>query len=386
MKILRFPALLLAATIFMTSCSDDDDNPPTPNNPAYEVPDTYVFTDEAGNNTVSNQGQADRLNQLTAMVDYMKLARTPGTALDAQVLKDMYANTGGNGGGHFDFTSEKQLRDKTAVTFADAETVRESMEEWMDELAAASQTTVAGEYTGSNGQAGLVKSGDSGPYLQNANGMEHLEIIEKGLMSAVFYNQITGWYLSDDLIGDQVNNTDPVDPENGKYYTEMEHHWDEAYGYFTSSPNFPTEGADRFWSKYSDRVNEALGTNDKIMNAYLTGRAAISNDDMTTKITMRDEIITQLERVAAGKAVGYLNLAAANFDNNALRNHTLSEAFGFIDGLRYNPHSTLSTLEINALLDQLGDNFYEVTLADINAVKGQLASAMGFTPEQVLAL
>ncbi len=264
--------------------------------------------------------------------------------------------------------------------------MREDIEGWMDALAAASQTTVEGEYNGSNGHAGLVKSGDSGPYLQNENGVEHLEIIEKGIMSAVFYNQITGWYLSDDLIGDQVNNTDPVDPENGKYYTEMEHHWDEAYGYFTSSPNFPTEGADRFWGKYSDRVNEALGTNDKIMNAYLTGRAAISNGDMATKNEMRDVIIAQLERVAAGKAVGYLNLGAANFENDALRNHVLSEATGFIDGLRYNPHTTLSALEINALLDQLGGNFYEVTLTDINSVKGQLASAMGFTPEQVLAL
>ena len=38
----------------------------------YNVPSTYVFTDAAGNNTVSYGGQTQRMNMLSEIVSYLK--------------------------------------------------------------------------------------------------------------------------------------------------------------------------------------------------------------------------------------------------------------------------------------------------------------------------
>ena len=82
-----------------------------------EAPSTYSFFDADGNSTVSYSGQHQRLNMLDEMVDYMKTANTPGTAVDANTLLAMYANDGhvwadaevlGMTG------SSKQLKNKTA--------------------------------------------------------------------------------------------------------------------------------------------------------------------------------------------------------------------------------------------------------------------------------
>ena len=193
-------------------------------------------------------------------------------------------------------------------------------------------------------------------------------------MGAVFYHQITGYYLTDEKIGDAVDNSAPVDPDNGKYYTAMEHHWDEAFGYFTTATNFPLEGTDRFWGKYSNTVDPHLGSNQKIMDAYLEGRAAISNGDMATKEEMRDIVIEELELVVAGTAIHYLNGGRENFSNDAIRVHQLSEAYAFLNDLRYNPNSIATPQQINALLADLGNNFYDISITDINSVRDELSA------------
>ena len=378
MKSLLLFALGLS-TIAFTSCSSDDENP-IPNPPAgYVVPTTYAFTDAAGNNTVNFSGQTDRLNQLGEMTALMKSANTAGTAISAQDLKDMFANVGENGNGNFSFSSSKQLRNKCATQYSNAEEVQLEFEEMMDNLAAISQATVAGEANGTNGVAGIVKTGDAGPYLLNAKGQEYNQLITKGLMGAVFYHQMTGYYLTDEKIGDAVDNSIPKDPEAGKYYTSMEHHWDEAFGYFSSEVNFPTEGTDRFWGSYCNKLDPQLGSNKKLMDAFLTGRAAISNNDMSTKNQQRDIILKEMERVVAGAAIHYMNKARAEFANDVKRNHYLSEGTGFINSLRYKPNATITPIEINSILNDLGDNFYEVTIANITSVRDQLSGKLGMS-------
>lgn len=365
--------------LLFTSCNgDDDETPPKQNPPAgYIVPDTYIFTDAEGNNTVNFSGQTDRLDQLAEITSLMKSANTPGTAINAQNLKDMFANVGENGNGNFSFSSTKQLRNKCASQYSNAEEVRLEFEAMMDNLAAISQTTVAGEANGSNGVAGIVQTADGGPYLMNANGQEYNQLITKGLMGAVFYHQMTGYYLTDEKIGDAVDNSTPTDPGAGKYYTAMEHHWDEAFGYFTDAVGFPTEGTDRFWGEYSNTVDPQLGSNKKLMDAFLTGRAAISHDDMVTKNQQRDIILHEMERVVAAAAIHYMNKAKDAFANDAKRNHYLSEGTGFINSLRYKPNATITPIEINSIQADLGDNFYEVTVAKILSVRDQLSDKFG---------
>lgn len=364
--------VILALSILGTSCNDDDNDQPNQNPSTYQVPETYTFTDADGNNTVNYAGQAERLDMLSEMTAYMKTGNTPGTEVDAAVLKDMFANNGytwlddNNIGLN---ASDKQLKNKCF------ELHRDQFESWMDALATASLS----DTPGAQGTAGVVvsTSNPSKQYLFDENGFEHIQLIEKGLMGAVFYYQATSYYLSESQIGEGVNNTAPVDPDAGKYYTEMEHHWDEAFGYFGVPVDFPETSTDRFWGKYCIGRDGLLNTNDRLMDAFIRGRAAIANDDMSEKDAQTEVIQKAWQDVCAGTAIHYLNGAKANIADDAVRNHQLSEAYAFIWSLLYNEGGDFSQSEVNELLGYLGSDFYNISVSDIDTAIEQLSSAAG---------
>lgn len=332
----------------------------------YKVPSNYMFTDDNGNSTVSYSGQTERLDQLSEMTTYMKTGTT--VALDANSLRDMFYNTGDNGNGLFSFTSSKQLADKCFTTDT-SEFIG-----WFDSLANASQDFAT---TATNGQAGTLTSGTS-TYLFDQNGFEYTQLIEKGLMGAVFMYQATQVYFSSDKMN--VDNTLPVDAGNGKYYTEMEHHWDEAFGYFGVPVDFPTNTTDiRFWGKYSDKVNSSLGCNSLMMQYFLIGRTAIVNNDLTTRDVQIREIRMMWEEICAYTAAAYLDEALANIADDAKRMHTLSEAYAFIKCLTYLPLETrvINYAEITEALNKLGDNFWTITATDITNAKQDLTTIYG---------
>ncbi|MBK7130814.1 MAG: DUF4856 domain-containing protein [Crocinitomicaceae bacterium] len=332
------------------------------------VPTTYSFTDGT-NNTVSYGGQTERLDQLTEMTTYMKTGTTG--VLTYQALTDMFANTGGNGGGNFSFTSTKKLMDKCLA--ADTSLFID----YMDSLAIASQDYAS---TATDGQAGTLTSGTS-TYLFAANGIEYTQLIEKGLMGAVFMYQSTQVYFGSGKMN--VDNTTPVDAGAGEYYTEMEHHWDEAFGYFGVPVDFPTNTSGiRFWGKYCNSRNGDLGCNAVMMNGFLRGRAAISQD----ALDIRDEEILNIrkmwEKISARQALQYLEDAKSNFGvDNALFLHELSEAYAFIMCLKYVPLETrvITYTEIETLLDtHIGADFWQVTQADLTNAINSLNSIYGF--------
>jgi len=371
----------------LTACKKDKDcnEMPEPTAQGLVVPTTYEFMDANGNNTVSFNGQAQRLEMLGEMATYMKTADIPGTVLDAQVLKDMYGN--------IDFTwtdgptlgmtgSTKQLKNKTAAapTGVPDPGVQAYFEAYMEQIAELSATTIAGETSGSLGNGGVVLSSTdaSKQYLQSAEGVEFAQIIEKGLMGAVFYNQITQNYLGEsELSGD---NTTAVDPDNGKFYTDMEHAWDEAYGYFTTEINYTPGGAgtDRFWGKYVDGSRELhLGTATKISEAFRRGRAAITAKDLAERDEQVAVIRTELQRAVAGTAIHYLNGTIANFGDDALRNHQLSEAIAFISCLPYGHNPIANQQEITGWFIMIGTNHYNVTISDLTTVRDLIATEAG---------
>lgn len=344
-------AAFLGLTILYASCGERIK--------PYDIPTTYNF------DNVSYSGQTDRLDMLEEMTTVMKTGNN-GVTVDATVLKNMYANE------NDPFTdadlnaSTKQIKSKTFLSD------QTQFENWMDSLAAASQSTVAG----SNGTAGVVVS-SSDPtkqYLFDAKGVEYTQLIEKGLMGALIYYQITGVYLTDDKIGEAVDNI-TITPGAG---TDMEHHWDEAFGYFGVPTDFPTNTTGiRFIGKYCNSRDALLETNSKIMDAYLAGRAAISNSDSESKNTQRDIIREQLEIVFAATAIHYLNEAKSNFSDDAIRNHTLSEAVAFLNSLKYNPVRNITTTQITTIEGYIGDNFYEVTIANIDQARNELSTIIG---------
>ncbi|MFK7847499.1 MAG: DUF4856 domain-containing protein [Rhodothermales bacterium] len=346
-----------------------------------DTPATYAFT-RAGTSTVSYSGQVERLDQLEEIKEYLKTADAGGV-ISEQALLDMFANTGDNGGGRFSFSSTKQLKNKTFSPDLDALL----FEDLFTDAAKASVDGNAGVLA-ANGIAGLITREVNGStILVDGNGREFTQLIEKGLMGAVFYNQIFNTYLSDDRTGDAVENTALTD---GKNYTLMEHHWDEAFGYWDPPLDFaspwPAErGAeDRFWSHYSNVVDNVasglLGTNDLIMTAYKEGRAAIVNNDLATKNAQRNALFEHLELVAAATAVHYLNSAIGFLGQGQSGEafHVLSEVWAFTNAIRYSPRRAISLTEIEEILGtDLGadGNFWNATALGLNTAKSKLVAA-----------
>ena len=342
--------LLIGLIGFIASCDKDDD-------PIEETEFTcpsgdYCFTRD-GENTVAFGGQTTRLNQLEEITTYMKTANQ-GEQIDAVKLKDMFSNADGTGSVHFSDESNdpsKQLKSKCFLPMVSV------YEDWMDDFAAASTSTTAG----SNGVAGVVVSttNPSKQYFFDENGFEHIQLIEKGLMGDVFYFQAMETYLQRTLDGNYSASI--VD---GKNYTEQEHKFDEAFGYLGIPVDFPANTDDiRFHGTYCNSRNSVLGTNE-IATYFFNARQKITNGE--NPATDIDQIKLLWHKINAGTAIYYLNSAKNNIDDDALRNHVLSEAYAFIQNLTHNTGYQLTPAQVTQAQDFLGNNYYETTQSMID--------------------
>lgn len=346
------------ATNYSSKAKKDDGSCTYNQTPGYTVPSTYAFTNSNGESTVDYAGQTDRINQLIEMVQYADLGTTQ--AISAQALKDMFANVNGNGNGNFSFTSSRKLQDKcfsldTATIIAH-----------FTDIATASNSYMT---TATNGQAGTLTSGTS-TYLFDANGFEKSELIEKSVMGAVFMYQALNVYL-----GTTNMNADNTTLVAGKPYTNLEHYWDEAFGYFAVPTNFPTAPAFAFWGKYCNSQNTNLNSNQVMMGNFLKGRAAISNKVLADRDPAIVEIREMWEKIAAYQAMRYLDQAATYYGTDQAKClHVLSEAYGFVYSLRFAPTETrkMSITEVNNLLGDFNGNLWTLTLSDINNLKASI--------------
>jgi hypothetical protein len=352
--------LAAAAALTFASCERDRNN-------NYTIPTTYNFSN------VSYSGQTTRIAMLTELIDLIEgasVAQAP--ALDATKLKDMYANQNSQFTLAALNTSGKQLKDKTVSTEQD------NIDALLDAVALASQSTSS---VASSGQAGIATSNDgTKTYLLNANGVQLSEVIEKAITGSCFYYQATAVYLGAGKM--DVDNETIVAGQG----TTMEHHWDEAFGYVGVPIDFPinTTGI-VFWGKYIDARNTLLATSGELMNAFLKGRAAISNKDVATRDLMIPEIRRIWQKVAAATAVSYLNKAKNTLATDpALTHHALSEAYGFIWGLKFGGDNAMTAAQVDALLalfaassNPLDANFYGTTAVQIQST---IDAMIGYYP------
>ena len=330
----------------------------------YNVPSEYVFTDGDGNSTVSYSGQTARMDMLSEMVSYLKTANNdPAVTLSATDLLAMYDNSY-NGWSDADLVGNgKQLKSKTALDDAG---IQSMFEGWMNAAAAATPSS-------------------NTSYLQDASGLEWTQVIEKGLMGACFASQMTSNYLAG------ISSDDNTTIEDGKYYTEMEHHWDEAYGYFTDAPDYPTNGTDRFWGKYANKsyLEDNIGSATDIATAFRTGRAAIASGNMSDALAQAEIIKTETKQMVAGMALHYLNdvkaqISSGTGDQSSI-NHSMSEALAFIFGIQFiTDNPDMSSADVMALVNQIEPSVagFSQNTMNINTVIDQVAAAAGLTDKK----
>jgi hypothetical protein len=352
MKNIKLPATLFAITILLllfSNCKKDTRHPEPDPNPSYTVPTSYHFTN--ANFTSSTQ----RIAMLEELTTYIKTAHTPTSSptLSAQKLMDMFVN---NANPFIDAdlnSSGIELKNQTNNNFG----LYAEIENAFAEIANVSVSTPSA----SNGVAGKLISG-SKAYLVNEKGIEFKEVIDKGIMGALLYNRATTLLNN---IGSYDNST--VVAGIG---TAQEHAWDEAFGYFGVPVTFPTNTVGlKNWGNYCNAVNAAIGSNTLIMNAFLKGRAAITNKDIAGRDAARNIICAAWEKVCAARFITYMKNAKNNIADDAIRIHNLTESLGFVKAFKYNSTKSISNEQINQLLNYLGDNFYAITQSNIeNAI------------------
>jgi len=365
-KILLFT---LVSTVAFTSCKKDTITPepdptPTPSGPTYTIPSSYTFTN--ANFTSSSQ----RLAMLGEITTYIRSTHTTTSAtqptLSAQKLKDMFANAASQFTDAALNSSGIQLKDKTGSAFS----FPTELEGYFDDcepasIAAATNPTTT---TASSGVKGKLIS-PARAILVNGNGFEYKELAEKGLMGTVFYYQAM-------TIMTNISTYDNSVLTNSA--TAQEKAWDEAFGYFGVPISFPTNTVGlKYWGSYGNSVNVAIGCNSTIMNAFLKGRAAISNKDNAARDEAKNVIISTWEKIAAAKCISYLKGAKNNLTDQATLHHNLSEGYGFVVAFKYNSAKTISDADINTLLGYFGTNLFNLSPSNIDLAISKLESVFG---------
>lgn len=350
LKILRKPTFALLAALAMISCSDDDDAKPglraaiDYTSLDAEMPYSEQFKDETGTTTVDLTEGNNRYKMFQALNYYSTSNVAANTAIDAAQLKKLFSNTANpfvdistssiSVTGATLNTSGLQLRNVTASskTTTEADAVRTKLETDFDNIAEASLSVTQ---TAEKGVPGKVST-----YLVDARGIEIAQVIQKSLIGALQLDYIGNVLLDEGLDAD---NSTLV---SGKPYTQLEHNWDEAYGFLTLNAVYLYDTAKELASTDAARATVEFGIGSYIWEynkanyalffpAFLKGRAAIVNNDQAALEEQVIFIRTQMERTIATAAIGYLEKWKSGTSTEGSRVHAIGEGIGFIYSLRF---------------------------------------------------
>ncbi|WP_046757948.1 DUF4856 domain-containing protein [Kordia jejudonensis] len=390
--------LLAISNIIFVSCSSDDDVT-TPVDPAVVAPATYAFSRD-GISTVDYNGQTTRIE----MGDELISALTDNTKTEAQ-LDGMFAHIEGeNNFSDADLNaSNKSIRSKTAASSdyfsantTDANAIKADFDTWI-----ANQVTEVfpnWNIIATAGNAGnLQEAGGGATRYINGKGLEYNQAVNKGLIGALMVDQILNNYVSTSVLDAGTNraDNDAGIVAEGKSYTNMEHKWDEAFGYLYGTDNAenPILNEDSFLNKYVSRVeNDAdfTGIASEIYEAFKLGRAAIVAKNYTVRDAQANIIREKISEIIAIRAVYYLQQAKNFLDSDkAAAFHDLSEGFGFIYSLQFTrkpgtnePYFTKS--EVDGFIAELmiGNGFWDVTPATLDEISNTISAEFNFTTAQ----
>ena len=362
--------------VSLLSCDDDDAKPHLRPSIDYNTltPQTAyseLFVDANGATTVDLADGNDRHKMFQALNYYSSSSTAANAHIDAPVLKNMFSNVGNpftdiatatiSVDGETLNASEVQLRNVVALSkpTTEAEAVRTKLEGYFDEIEEISHHVTS---TASQGQAGKL-----GTYLVNEKGIEIIQIIQKSLIGALQLDYIGNVLMNKGLSAD--NHT----LVNGKNYTVLEHNWDEAYGLLTLNPVYLANSTDAArgtiefaGGSYIWEYNKANYAN--IHPAFLKGRAAIVNNDLSELQAQATFIRTEFEKAIASAALGYLDKWKTG-TTDAARAHAMGEGLGFIYSLRFATlHNADAAFSDNILNGLIGspNGFWDLSVSKIN--------------------
>ncbi|WP_136467410.1 DUF4856 domain-containing protein [Flagellimonas onchidii] len=371
---------------------------------AIENPTTYVF-ERNSESSVSFGGQTTRILMSQEIIDKLKDETT-----NKEVLNAMFAHVEGED----DFSdpdlnaSDKSVRGKTAASFdffsnnaTDQALIREDFGGWIEtqvDVVFPNWNTAAVA-----GTAGQIADGGSTRYV-TGKGLEMNQVFNKSLIGALMVDQMLNNYISSDVLDQFEEANDDGTLVDGKNYTDMEHDWDEAYGYaFGTAQDLadprPTIGDDdSFLNKYIGRVegdDDFAGIADDIFQALKLGRAAIVAKDYTVRNEQAEIIRELISKVIGIRAVYYLQQGKNAIDQATPQYgtafHDLSEGYGFIYSLQFTrkPNSNdpyFTKAEVDAFLTDLmddGDNgLWDVAPATLETISQSIADEFDFTVAQ----
>jgi len=352
--------VMIATLIFSAACKKDS----APSIPNYTVPTTYNFPN-------ADSLTAKTFLSMTAEIEaVINLGNTSGNVVSNTKLKSMFANTGGfftdttfNSNVLHLNTSGLSLKSNT---FAAAQPFIEII---MDSIGIASATGKVA----ANGQAGVSDK----KTLLSANGIYYRQYFTKSVMGVLIGHLITDVYL-----GDSLNSNISI--------AAKQHAWDQAFYMWGVPANFPTNRVGvKYWGSYTSQIDSGIvkpvvnltgiNSNPTLMNAFLKGRAALANNDLTTAKQQADIIIPFFEKMEAAAALHETNEAKGNLANGAAAVcGNLSESLGFWTALKFNAHKKISDADYAAVVALYGTNFWNITPAGIQAIQDKISSIYGW--------
>jgi hypothetical protein len=244
-----------------------------------------------------------------------------------------------------------------------------------------------------NGNLGIQRI--SGAYITE-DGLDLAQLVQKFYHGAVSYSQAARDYLSTDLSPKKGLNVDNTKPDKGtKSYTKMEHHFDEAFGYFGASRDFMNYSDLQVASKVSidtnkdgeisllTEKNQGLSTNfsrmdliasnngfemdlsGNAMNAFLQGRELITKAPKDYKkytVALANVALANWEKALAATTLHYVNFTIAQMDAFGteaylFKNHVKfwAEMKGFALAFQFSPVSIMTDSEFDQLHTLIGD-------------------------------
>ncbi|REH50472.1 uncharacterized protein DUF4856 [Tenacibaculum gallaicum] len=385
-------SMIAVSALVFTSCSDDNDV-----KQPVEAPATYVFNGKDNKSNVSFSGQVARLKMAKELKDALGI----NTKTQAQ-LEEMFKEGTGFEDASLN-TSGKKLRGTVAsatnsnVDAVETDELRLKMDGWIEDHA----TEVYANWNtdAAAGTAGKLITGSRTVYV-SAKGVEYNQAVAKTLIGSVIADQMINKYVSQKFIDDNKADHEAGKPYKGddtKNYTALQHGWDEAYGYLFGLEEDPAKPVNSLndrkgflnsYIKSVDNDSKFKGTFDDVYNAFKLGRAAVDANDYELASKQAETIRVSVSKVIGVMAAHYLLKGKGAKDANSL--HALSEAYGFLQSLRF-VEINGQQVEKNQIAGTItmleADNgLWSITDDQLDQIASRLGTYFGFTTEDVVSL